>query len=102
MKLKIPPQVLKVLAHLKAFGKHHYFIFSVLLLCGLTAAVYLVDLTLSAPIDQAYHDQKLSQSLSSSFDQSTIKKIENLQKSNEHSAVAPDIPAGARTNPFAE
>lgn len=100
--IKLPPQLIKIIARVKGLGKHHYFIFSVLLLCGLTAAVYLVDITLSAPIDQVYHDQQLSQSLSSSFDQTTIKKIENLQKSDEHSATPPALQPGARTNPFAE
>lgn len=100
--IKLPPQLASIAAKLKAIARHHYFIFTVLLLVGLTSAVYLVNITLGAPADQAYYDQKLSESLNAKFDEATIKKIENLQKSNEHSAIPPQLPPGARTNPFAE
>jgi hypothetical protein len=100
--IKLPPQITNMLGKLRLVAKHHYFIFTILLLGGLTAAVYLVNITLGAPTDQTYYSQKLSESLNSKFDEATIKKIENLQKSDEHSAIPPDLPAGARTNPFAE
>jgi len=100
--IKIPTQLSGIVIKLKTLGRHHYFIFTLLLLGGLTAAVYLVNLTLVASTDQTYYDQKLSESLSAKFDQNTIEKIENLQKSNEHSAIPPTLAPGARTNPFAE
>ncbi len=100
--IKLSPEVSRFLTKLKVVGKHHYFIFTILLLCGLTAAVYVVDTTLAADADQTYYDQKQAEALNANFDAATIEKIENLQKSDEHSAIAPTLPAGARTNPFAE
>lgn len=100
--IKLPAQIEDLLHKLKSVGRHHYFIFTVLLLGGLTVAVYLVDGTLTGQTDQEYYDQKLRESLNASFDKNTIDKIENLQKSDEHSAAPPELPPGARTNPFAE
>lgn len=100
--IKLPIKLTGLVKRLKTVGKHHYFIFTVLLLSGLATAVYLVDATLRAPHDQAYYDQKLRESLKSTFDKATIEKIENLQKSDEDGVAPPQLPAGARTNPFAE
>lgn len=102
MKLKLPASITTLLKKLSIVGKHHYFISIVLLLAGLSVAVFIVNQTLSSTTDQDYYQKRLSESLKSSFDKATIEKIQNLQKSDEHSAIPPDLPAGSRTNPFAE
>lgn len=100
--IKLPTQLTDIADRLKAVGKHHYFVFTVLLLCSLAAVVYLVDSALRSSTDSSYRDKRLSEILKSDFDKETIQKIENLQKSDEAST-APTTPApGARTNPFAE
>lgn len=99
--IKLPKQLVALGARGKKLLKHHYFIFTLLLLCGLVWAVYVVNETLSAPTDESYRVQKISESIDANFDKATIEKIEALQKSNEQSAGLP-APTGARTNPFAE
>lgn len=99
---KLPKAITNALAKLAIIGRHHYFISIVVLLVGLTVAVYVVNQTLSATTDQDYYQKRLSDSLKSSFDKTTISKIQDLQKSSEHSTLPPPTPTGARTNPFAE
>lgn len=101
MKLDFSAQLTPIVNKVKVVGRHHYFIFVVVLLCGLAVAVYVVNQTLASRTDQAYLDQKQLESLKASFDDATIEKIENLQKSNE-SSTAPPPSGSARTNPFAE
>jgi hypothetical protein len=100
--IKLPLKLTDFLAKFKAVSKHHYFIFTVLLLCGLTIVVYVVDTTLRSSVDNTYRDQRLSESLKATFDQAIIEKIENLQKSDEASTAPSTIQPGARKNPFAE
>jgi hypothetical protein len=100
--IKISTQIADLVAKLKRAGKHHYFIFTVLLVCGLAMVVYLVDTVLRSSADNAYRDQRMSETLKAAFDQETMQKIENLQKSSEASTAPPSTAAGSRTNPFAE
>lgn len=102
MKLPFTNQFQAVTNQFKKLGRHHYFIFIVLLLSGLVVAVYVVNQTLTAPSDKAYREQKIKESLSASFDRATIEKIENLQKSSETGTTPPPAQPGVRTNPFAE
>ena len=98
---KLPPQLATLPARLRPIAKHHYFIYALVLLGGLIAAMYVVNGTLNAPGDQAYQDEQSKNLLKGNFDQATIKKIEELNKSSE-SSTAPPPPSGVRTNPFAE
>lgn len=100
--LKIPKQLLGLVSVGKKVLRHHYFIFTVLLLAGLAWAVYAVNQTLSAPSDEEYRLEKLNQTIKGNFDKATIEKIEALQKSSEQSTAPAPGPAGSRTNPFAE
>lgn len=100
--LKLPAQLTQILNRFTALAKHHYFISVVVLLASLSFAVFVVNETLSKTEDEEYYQQKLSESLKATFDKDTIEKIQKLQKSTEHSAIPPELPAGARTNPFSE
>lgn len=81
--------------------RNHYFVVIILLLISISGAVYIVGQTLQLPADDQYRDQKASISITAKFDQATIDKIKQLQRSNEQPAsFAP--PAGTRSNPFAE
>jgi hypothetical protein len=102
MKIKLPKQITEVIDKLAIIGKHHYFISVVLLLIGLTYAVYVVNETLSATKDDAYYQQRITESLKASFDKATIEKIQELQKSSDSGIAQPELPQGVRTNPFAE
>lgn len=100
--IKIPKQLLALIDTSKKVLRHHYFIFTVLLLLGLAWVVYIVNQTLSAPSDEEYRLEKLNQTIKGNFDKATIDKIEALQKSSEQSTAPTPGPAGTRTNPFAE
>lgn len=100
--IKLPKQVSEILAKFAIVGKHHFFISIIVLLVAISYVVYVMNDTLSNTRDQAYYEQRLGESLKANFDKDTIQKIQNLQKSDEHSAIPPEIPAGTRTNPFAE
>lgn len=80
----------------------HYFISTLGLLFILIAAVFLVNQTLQAPSDEAYRSEKSSGGINAQFDQATIKKIENLQRSTDQPSSEPTSAPGTRTNPFAE
>lgn len=95
-------QLLNVLKKFKPLLKHHYFIILFLMLCGLAYAVFEVNNTLGMSSDEAYEQKKISESLQAKFDESTIDKIEALQKSNENGGSAPAPKPGVRTNPFSE
>ncbi len=99
--IAIPPQAKKWLGKLKPIVRHHYFIYALLLLGGLLAAMYAINMALTAPQDTVYQQQQEKATLKGSFDQATIKKIEDLNTSGEQST-APPPPSGVRTNPFAE
>ncbi len=90
-----------MLGRFQVLGKHHYFIYSIVLLSGLIVAIYVVNDTLSATGDDTYRQTKEQEMLKGNFDQATIKKIEELNKSTENST-APAPPSGVRSNPFAE
>lgn len=76
--------------------------YMILLTAGLIWVVFAVNETLSRPSDQDYRDKKQSELLKARFDQTTIKKIEALQKSADGATPPPAVPPGVRTNPFAE
>ncbi|MGH7196798.1 MAG: hypothetical protein ACREGJ_03480 [Candidatus Saccharimonadales bacterium] len=99
--IKLPPVVVAYLIKLKPLALHHYFVFLLLLLLGLTLAVYQVNQILSMPTDENYRQEKLSSGLKVRFDQDTIEKVKSLQKSSEQATGSEPLPAG-RINPFAE
>lgn len=102
MKIKLPKQITEVIDKLAVIGKHHYFISVVVLLIGLSYTVFVVNETLSATKDDAYYQQRITESLKATFDKTTIDKIQELQKSSDSGTQQPELPTGVRTNPFAE
>ena len=95
-------QLLVMLQKFKPLLKHHYFAILFLLLCGLAYAVYEVNNTLGMPSDETYRQQKVLESLQAKFDETTIGKIEALQKSTDNGSSSAAPKPGARTNPFTE
>lgn len=77
-------------------GRYHIVIFVVVVLGGLAVAVFLLNNT----VNSSSEDTTYTSPLSSSFDQQTIKRVEQLKTTNESSAPL-DLSHG-RTNPFVE
>lgn len=77
-------------------GRYHIVIFVIVVLGGLAAAIFSLNNTLNA----SSKDTDYSPSLSSSFDQQTIKRINQLKTTDESSSPL-DLSHG-RTNPFVE
>ncbi len=75
--------------------KHHVVIFSLTVVIGVAAALYLFNnlLVMSSP-------EKLPTQSSSEFDQSTIDQIDGLNRAGDGTADF-TLPPG-RTNPFSE
>lgn len=82
--------------------KQHYFFSTLVFLGILIIAVFFMNQSLSIKTDSAYRSQQLSTGISGQFDQTTISKIEKLQRSSDQPADAPAPKPGVRTNPFAE
>src|SRR5688500_17174479 len=101
MKIGLSDTYKKYLRVLKPLSKHHYFAYSIALLCGLAVAVFMINETLTVPTDEAYRAEKLSTGVNANFNQQTIKKIEELKRSSEAGDNL-SLPTGVRTNPFSE
>ncbi len=97
-----PKQLMQLLRPLKRVLRHHYFISITALLVVLITAVFMVNQTLRAPSDETYREEKFNSGINAHFDQPTIDKIEQLQRSSDQPDNQPSLPTGARTNPFAE
>lgn len=102
MKFGISGDFKKYFRILRPLAKHHYFVYSIVLLSGLLVAVFTTNQTLTAPADEAYRSEKLSSGVNASFNQQTIKKIEELKRSSESGNNQTPTPVGARSNPFSE
>jgi hypothetical protein len=104
MKIVVPKQMRIVQKILNPIWAHRLFIVIVLLLGGLSAAVYQVSQILELPTDVSYRDTKTQATIGNKFKKSakdTIAKIESLQKSSDKVGKSLALPAG-RINPFAE
>lgn len=80
-------------------GAHHTVIMFVLLMGVLIYTVLLVSMTLQPTDDSEYRSQVEAQSVTTRFDQDTIKKIDALNQSNANTQI--QLPEGRR-NPFVD
>jgi len=87
---------------LRPLLKHHLFITTIALLSFLIFMVYHVSQVLQQPPDATYEEQKQQTSIQTSFDQNTIKAINDVLRSRDQAggAITYDVPQSARTNPF--
>lgn len=79
---------------------HSAMIYFVLFVCVLIGAILGLNLILSKPSDDVYRTEKLRDTQSTRFDQSTIDKIQNLN--DKQQTETDTITNGQRTNPFGE
>lgn len=77
--------------------KYHALILFTLLMSVVIYSVYSVNIILQTPDDANYRAEAETKSLKTSFDQATIKKLDELRESNTNSPI--ELPAGRR-NPF--
>lgn len=77
--------------------RRHTSIASLLILGMLTYAVFTVSQYLTYPVDETYKAEQQAQKTKTSFDQTTIDKIERLNDRQE--SLSPTLPSG-RINPF--
>ena len=99
LSLKLDVQTLKKVLEeaSKPFRTHHALIMFVLLMGVLIYSVYSVSTILQTTDDPVYRTQAEAKSLNTSFDQSTIKKVDDLRESNANDSI--NLPGGRR-NPF--
>ncbi|GEM_PF-407771 len=90
----------KTLAVVKPISNHHAIIFIILALLLLMFVVYNTQRVLSITDDQAYRNEATQKGITTTFDQETIKKVEQLQYRRD--ALKPELPTNGRINPFAE
>lgn len=90
----------KTLAVLKPIINHHAVIFIVASLLLLMYVVYNTQRILSIPEDSSYRKEVEQRDIVTTFDQATIKKVEQLQYRRD--ALKPELPKSGRINPFAE
>ena len=79
---------------------HNRMIYFVLFFCALSGAIVGLNLAINQPSDEAYRAEKLSETQSPRFDDSTIQRIQNLNARQQTNTDA--LPSGQRTNPFGE
>lgn len=78
---------------------HHKLVMFVLFMGVLIYTAWLVSMTIQPTDDSEYRAQIEATSITTSFDQATIKKVDELRKSNDPSAI--ELPGGRR-NPFVD
>ena len=90
----------KTLAILKPISDHHAIIFIILALLLLMFVVYNTQRILTITEDDAYKNEAMQKGITTTFDEETIKKVEQLQYRKD--ALKPELPTNGRINPFAE
>jgi hypothetical protein len=97
--LKLDVQTLKTVAeHIAApIKSHHALIMFVLLMGVLIYSVYSVSTILQTTDDPDYRVEAEAKSLNTTFDQSTIQKVDELRESDANDPI--NLPGGRR-NPF--
>lgn len=80
----------------RVLGRYHIVIFVVVVLGGLAVSIFLLNNT----VNSSAEDTTYTSPLSSSFDQQTIERVEQLKTTNE--SLAPLDLTHGRTNPFVE
>ena len=76
--------------------RFHVILFVIIILGGLAVVILLLN---NDVIRSSQSDGYTSNTNDASFDQTTIKKIQDLQNRNQTGS---QVPANARTNPFIE
>lgn len=105
MKLDIKdlkPQLLKLLGSLKPLVEHMQFLMVIVALGFMIFAVYSVTQILQHPTDTAYRNEAAAQSVQTSFDEATIRRIENLRASDQSNPNLQFAIPITRANPFSE
>ena len=82
------------------FFTHNRIIYFVLFMCALITAVASLNIVINQPSDQAYRDERTQEAQSPRFDEETIKKIQNLNATQQ--TIVDPPPANQRINPFGE
>ncbi len=90
----------KTLAAFRPVANHHALIFIVGSLLLLMFVVYNTQRILTIPEDSTYRAEVEKRDTKTTFDQETIKKVEQLQYRRD--ALKPELPTSGRINPFAE
>ncbi len=90
----------KTLSIFKPIISHHAIIFIILSLLFLMYIVYTTQRILTNTEDTAYKSRAEQKGTTTTFDEETIKKVEQLQYRRD--ALKPELPTNGRINPFAE
>lgn len=90
-------QFTKIGKFLVTYSRMIYF---VVFVCVLIGAILGLNLALYQPTDEAYRNEKLSETQSARFDTETIGKIKNLNAQQQ--TITSPIPTDRRVNPFGE